>query len=79
MCGSPVKFSETPSAIRGYAPFVGEHNKQIISSVLNNKLEMIEKLYHHNALYAPEVERPPEELKKTKSVTKARQKAAEVE
>jgi len=65
MCGSPVKFSETPSAIRGYAPFVGEHNKQIISSVLNNKLEMIEKLYHHNVLYhAPEVERPPEEPKK---------------
>ena len=65
MYGSPLKFSETPSAIRGYAPFVGEHNKEVLSSVLNYTPEKIEELYRDNVLYhAPEVERLPEELKK---------------
>jgi hypothetical protein len=65
MYGSPLKFSETPSAIRGYAPFIGEHNKEVLSSVLNYTPEKIEELYRDNVLYhAPEVERLPEELKK---------------
>jgi len=64
MYGSPLKFSETPSAIRGYAPFVGEHNKEVLSSMLNYTHETIEKLYQDNVIYhAPEVERLPEELK----------------
>ena len=65
MYGSPLKFSETPSAIRGYAPFIGEHNKEVLSSVLNYRPETIEELYRDNVLYhAPEVERLPEELEK---------------
>jgi len=72
MYGSPLKFSETPSAVRGYAPFIGEHNKEVLSSVLNYKPETIEELYRDKVLYhAPEVERLPEELKKqSNTVTK---------
>jgi crotonobetainyl-CoA:carnitine CoA-transferase CaiB-like acyl-CoA transferase len=65
MFGSPFKFSETPSAIRGYAPFLGEHNRQILSQVLNYSPEQIEELYRDRVLYeAPEVLRLPEELAK---------------
>ena len=65
MYGSPLKFSETPSAIRGYAPFVGEHNKEVLSSLLNYEPEKITELYQDNVIYhAPEVERLPEELEK---------------
>ncbi len=72
MYGSPLKFSETPSAVRGYAPFIGEHNKEVLSSVLNYNTETIEELYRDKVLYhAPEVERLPEELKKqSNTVTK---------
>jgi len=65
MYGSPLKFSETPSTIRGYAPFLGEHNKEILSTVLHYTADEIEALYTEEVIYhAPEVERLPEELKK---------------
>jgi crotonobetainyl-CoA:carnitine CoA-transferase CaiB-like acyl-CoA transferase len=65
MYGSPLKFSETPSMIRGYAPFLGEHNQEILSTVLGYTSERVESLYRENVLYhAPEVEKLPEELKK---------------
>jgi crotonobetainyl-CoA:carnitine CoA-transferase CaiB-like acyl-CoA transferase len=65
MFGSPLKFSETPSAVRGYAPFLGEHNKEILSNYLRYSSEKIESLYREKVLYeAPEVERLPDELKK---------------
>lgn len=65
MFGSPFKFSETPSAIRGYAPFLGEHNKEILSRYLNYSPEQVETLYREKVLYeAPEVQRLPEELAK---------------
>ena len=65
MFGSPFKFSATPSAIRGYAPFLGEHNREILSQVLNYSPEQIEELYQEKVLYeAPEVQRLPEELAK---------------
>lgn len=65
MFGSPFKFSETPSAIRGYAPFLGEHNREILAQVLNYSPEQIDALYREKVLYeAPEVERLPEELAK---------------
>jgi len=65
MFGSPLKFSETPSAIRGYAPFLGEHNKEILSNYLNYSSEKIESLYQDKILYeAPEVKKLPDELKK---------------
>ncbi|TFH64101.1 MAG: hypothetical protein E4G90_08780, partial [Gemmatimonadales bacterium] len=65
MYGSPPKFSETPSTIRGYAPFVGEHNEEILSSILDYTPDQTADLYSDDVLYhAPEVERLPEELKK---------------
>jgi crotonobetainyl-CoA:carnitine CoA-transferase CaiB-like acyl-CoA transferase len=65
MYGSPLKFSETPSCIRGYAPFVGEHNSEVLSSVLEYEPGKISELYQDDVLYhAPEVERLPEELEK---------------
>ena len=71
MYGSPLKFSETPSTIRGYAPFLGEHNKEILSSVLGYSTDEIETLYREDVLYhAPEVESLPGELaKSTKYLT----------
>lgn len=65
MYGSPLKFSETPSCIRRYAPFLGEHNREILSKTLGYSPEQIENLYTENVLYqAPEVERLTEEIKK---------------
>jgi crotonobetainyl-CoA:carnitine CoA-transferase CaiB-like acyl-CoA transferase len=65
MGGSPLKFSETPSTIRGYAPFIGEHNREALSNVLGYSEEQIDELYKEDVLYeAPEVARLPEELKK---------------
>ena len=65
MYGSPLKFSRTPSAIRGYAPFLGEHNQEILATILHYSEEQIEALFQEQVLYqAPEVERLPEELKK---------------
>jgi len=65
MYGSPLKFSETPSEIRGYAPFVGEHNEEVLSSVLDCTPDQIAGLYTDEVLYHdPEVELLPEELKK---------------
>ncbi len=65
MYGSPLKFSETPSTIRGYAPLLGEHNQEILSTFLNYSDREIESLYQEDVLYhAPEVEKLPDELKK---------------
>lgn len=64
MFGSPLKFSKTPAAIRGYAPFLGEHNREVLSGMLDYSQDKIEELYREDALYqAPEVDRLPEELK----------------
>lgn len=65
MFGNPLKFSKTPATIRGYAPFVGEHNEEILTSKLGFSENEIAGLYREDVLYhAPEVERLPEELKK---------------
>jgi CoA:oxalate CoA-transferase len=65
MFGSPLKFSETPSAVRGYAPFLGEHNGKILATMLDYSEEQVQQLYQDNVLYhSPEVDRLPEELKK---------------
>lgn len=66
MGGSPLKFSETPTAIRGYAPFIGEHNRPTLSDVLGYSEGQIEELYREGGvLYeAPEVAKLSEELKK---------------
>jgi len=65
MGGSPLKFSETPSTIRGYAPFLGEHNRETLSGVLGYSEEQIDALYREDVIYQdPEVDQLPEELKK---------------
>jgi crotonobetainyl-CoA:carnitine CoA-transferase CaiB-like acyl-CoA transferase len=65
MAGSPLKLSETPAGIRGYAPFLGEHNREVLSEVLGCSAEQIDDLYRQDVLYeAPEVQRLPDELKK---------------
>jgi crotonobetainyl-CoA:carnitine CoA-transferase CaiB-like acyl-CoA transferase len=68
MYGSPLKFSETPATIRGYAPFLGEHNREVLSEVLGYSQAEIDALYKDDVLYeAPEVEKLPEELKRMES------------
>ncbi|MEE9913416.1 MAG: hypothetical protein K4571_17025 [Deltaproteobacteria bacterium] len=42
MYGSPLKFSETPAGIRGYAPFLGEHNREVLMTELGYTEEEIE-------------------------------------
>ena len=65
MYGSPLKFSETPSGIRGYGPFLGEHNDDVLMKTLGMTKEEIKALYAEDVLYhAPEVDRLPGELKK---------------
>ena len=51
MYGSPLKFSETPSAIRGYAPLLGEHNDDVLANVLGLNKEEIKALYAEDVLY----------------------------
>lgn len=60
MYGSPLKFSETPACIRGYAPFLGEHNREVLSELLGYPDDAIDALYREDVLHhAPEVERLP--------------------
>ena len=67
MYGCPLKLSETPGCIRGYAPFLGEHNREILQKMLGRSDESIEKLYQKGVLYHEEaVDRLPAELAKMK-------------
>jgi hypothetical protein len=72
MFGSPLKLSQTPGDVRGYAPFLGENNEEILSEILDYKPEDISNLYRGNVLYhAPEVERLPrcsKSIKKRKAI-----------
>jgi crotonobetainyl-CoA:carnitine CoA-transferase CaiB-like acyl-CoA transferase len=51
MYGSPLKFSETPSGIRGYGPFLGEHNDDVLANTLGMSKEEIKALYGEDVLY----------------------------
>jgi len=65
MYGSPLKMSKTPSGIRGYAPFLGEHNREVLHETLGYTGEQIAALYTEDILYHEEaVEKLPEELEK---------------
>lgn len=58
MVGNPIKFSETPSCIRGYSPFLGEQNKKVLADVLGYSDEQVKALYSAGVLYhEPAVER----------------------
>jgi len=64
MYGSPLKFSETPSGVRGYAPFVGEHNAEVLSEILGYSKDEVASLYEDDILYhEPAVELLQEEKK----------------
>lgn len=63
MYGSPLKMTETPGCVRGYAPFLGQHNKEVLLDMLGYSEERIETLYKEDILFhEPAVERLPEEL-----------------
>jgi crotonobetainyl-CoA:carnitine CoA-transferase CaiB-like acyl-CoA transferase len=65
MYGSPFKLSETPSCIRGHAPLLGEHNRDVLQKMLGRSDESISKLYQEGVLYREEaIDRLPEELAK---------------
>ena len=65
MGNSPLKFSATPATIRGYAPFLGEHNRETLSGMLGYSEEQLDELYKEDVLcQGPEVEKLPEELSK---------------
>lgn len=49
---SPIKFSETGSGLRGPAPTLGEHNKEILSKFLDFSDNEIEDLYEEKVLYS---------------------------
>jgi crotonobetainyl-CoA:carnitine CoA-transferase CaiB-like acyl-CoA transferase len=51
MYGSPFKLSETPSFPRGYSPFLGEHNRKVLSEVLGLDQAEIDALYKEDVLY----------------------------
>jgi len=51
MYGSPFKLSETPGMPRGYAPFLGEHNNEVLSEMLGYDRKKIEALYEEDVLY----------------------------
>jgi len=63
--GSPFKMSATSAGVRGYAPLLGEHNRQILSSMLGCSDEQVNALYERRVLYKETaVDKLPEELKR---------------
>lgn len=50
LCGIPVKYSETPGAIRYPPPLVGEHTDEILDEVLGYAPEGIEELREQGAI-----------------------------
>ncbi|MBP1760711.1 MAG: putative acyl-CoA transferase/carnitine dehydratase [Firmicutes bacterium] len=54
MYGSPLKMSATPACVRGYSPFLGEHNRQVLSELLGYSDQQINVFYETKALYHEE-------------------------
>ena len=44
LCGIPVKYSDTPGAIRRHPPLIGEHTDEILKDVLGYDSEKVDKL-----------------------------------
>jgi crotonobetainyl-CoA:carnitine CoA-transferase CaiB-like acyl-CoA transferase len=49
---SPFKFSETESKLRGPCPELGEHNREILSRLLDYSDEEIKDLYAEGILFS---------------------------
>lgn len=63
--GSPFKMSATSAGVRGYAPLLGEHNREILSSVLGHSDEQVNALYKKRVLYQETaVDKIPQELRR---------------
>ncbi|MBN1380900.1 MAG: CoA transferase [Deltaproteobacteria bacterium] len=62
---SPFRMTETPGRVMGYAPFLGEHNREVLSSCLGYDDETIDKLFAEGVIYKePAVDDLPAELKR---------------
>jgi len=62
---SPFRMTETPGRVMGYAPLLGENNREILSRDLGYSKAEIDQLLAEGVLYQEEaVERIPEELKR---------------
>jgi len=71
MYGSPLKFSETPSGVRGHAPLLGEHNYEVLAQTLGFDRKEVQGLYEKEVLYhEPAVDRLEEETKRKVSKSK---------
>lgn len=63
--GSPLKMSETPGRVTGHAPLIGEHCRDILSSVLGYNDKQIDRLFEEGIIYKEAaVDRLDEELKR---------------
>ena len=51
MYGSPLKMSETPCAIAGHGPFLGEHNSDVLNNLLGYSDSRIQALYADTVLH----------------------------
>jgi crotonobetainyl-CoA:carnitine CoA-transferase CaiB-like acyl-CoA transferase len=62
---SPLRMSKTPGRVMGYAPFIGEHDREVLSGLLGYDDETIDKLFAEGVIYRePAVDRLPEELER---------------
>ena len=50
MAGIPVKFSETPAAVRNPPPLLGQHNEEVLRNWLGMSAEAIDELKKENIL-----------------------------
>ena len=62
---SPFRMTETPGKVMGYAPLLGENNREVLSRVLGYGDEDIDQLIAEGILYKEEaVDRLPEEIER---------------
>lgn len=63
--GSPFKMSQTPGRVTGYAPLLGEHNRQILSGILGYDGKKIKQLLREKIIYQEDaVDRLDEECRR---------------
>jgi len=49
--GSPLKMSETPCGVAGHGPFLGEHNIEVLTTIMGYGENMIAELYEKEILH----------------------------
>lgn len=63
--GSPFKMSRTPGRLAGHAPLIGEHSREVLSTILNYSDEQIDRLFEEEVVYREEaVDRLDDELER---------------